>query len=182
MGQFCSGGYTDTVASAEAVPIRFLRDRRKGRSTGECQIMAEPRGSLGNYVDRLLAEVDSGRLELRFNLIGLNTPGQPTYSALNKNLAFLVPLLAAGICGVGLGWQIGLIAAAIGLLLFMTVGRRWVLSRAKARAVEILRADETTVLDFWQQRLFALHAVSSGAECLPPEGDWRAFIREQFLT
>jgi|GEM_PF-5136134 hypothetical protein len=144
--------------------------------------MAAPRGSLGNYVDRLLAELDAGRLELRFNTIGLNTPGRPTYSSLDNNLVSFVPLLIAVFFGLVFGWLIGLSVAAAGILFSITLGRRWVFSRAQARAFALLRNDETAMLSFWEDRLFALRAVASGAECLPPDGDWRAFIREQSVT
>lgn len=143
--------------------------------------MSGPRGSVGNFVDRLLAAVDRGEVELRFNLIALNTPRRPTYSARDNNVWFFG---AAGIAVAAfwwLDWAWALVVAIAGFGIFLSIGRKWIFARAQQRAERLLRSDATSMLDFWRNEMVMLHHVPSGTDCVPPDGEWRAFIREHLL-
>ena len=143
--------------------------------------MSQPRGSVGNYVDRLLAAVDSGEVELRFDLIALNSPGRPTYSAFDNVVWLGGASVVAGAAFLWFDWIAALVIAIVAFGLSLSVGRKWIFARAVARARDLLRHDASLMLDFWRDQMVMLHHVPSGTDCAPPDGNWRDFIREHLL-
>jgi fatty acid desaturase len=125
---------------------------------------------------RLEAE---GRLHLRIEPALLTHIDSPVASEADGNIWVYGALAVAAALWLWRGAVPGLVAFAAGLVVYFTLGRRYMHRRVERRVRERALENLETWRRLWRFRGLTLSAAGRAgpADCASPEGNWMAFVR-----
>jgi len=133
-------------------------------------------GRRDEEISLLLAAIHDGVMEIRFDMVELNTPGRPTHSYRDNWLVMGAPFGFA-LLFLPVAWWLALGFLLTGFAYVARFGRPWILARCMKRAMALLEQDHRNFNPGWREGLFMLIHVPSGEECRARNPDVRAFIR-----
>jgi hypothetical protein len=127
----------------------------------------------------LQAAIARGDVEVSLDIKKQHHIDSPVYRENDSSWAVYALMLTAAAITYFFGWQIGLGAFVVAVLIYLLVIRRLVAKRMRRRLlVEVLAKPE----DFrkaWKLKGIGFLHTASGASCESPDARWRSFILER---
>ncbi len=130
---------------------------------------------------RALRELhQAAKVEIRIEAKRLDHVDSPVASEADGNVwvyGFIAIAVALG-WRAGIAWGIG--ALALGILVYLTLGKAYVHRRIERR----FRERALSSLEIWRKLwrfpgiTLTLAGVADGATCVSPDGNWMGFVRE----
>jgi hypothetical protein len=120
-----------------------------------------------------------GRLEIRIDPRPLGHIDSPVASEADGNIWIYGSVAVAGALLIWRGVVPALVALAIGVALYLSVGRAYVHRRIERRVREKAMASAETWRQVWRFPGLTLAAKDRPdiADCASPDGNWMAFVR-----
>ena len=129
-----------------------------------------------DYLRLLREAIAAGVIRPALNLSKLEHLDSPISVQADSNrwIYSLIVIVSAAAWLGGLWWAIG--AATAGAVAWFTIGKRWHRQRMERRFYELSldRTEEWKKL--WRMTGVTLTDTRTGAECVSPNGNWRAFV------
>jgi hypothetical protein len=141
---------------------------------------AEPAPETAEALLAMLCRLeDEGRLRLRIEPSLLTHIDSPVASEADGNIWVYGALAVAAVLWLWRGAVPGLLAFAVGLLVYFTLGRAYMHRRIERRVREQALGSIESWRRLWRFRGLTLSAADRPglAECASPDGNWMAFVR-----
>lgn len=120
--------------------------------------------------------ITAGRVTVDFDFARLSHIDSPIFVEAEKNW-WVYGIMAATLgAGIGIAWYAGLAALALGVALYLALGRNWVRRRMVARFHGRVLMDIVAFKKLWRLRGVTLALSSRATMCRSPDGDWRRFV------
>jgi hypothetical protein len=129
-----------------------------------------------DYLQRLREAIAAGTIKPVLNLNKLEHVDSPISVQADSNrwIYSLIVIVSAAAWLGGLWWAIG--AATAGGLAWFAVGKRWHRRRMERRFYDLSLQQTEQWKKLWRMNGVTLIDTQNGAECVSPEGNWRAFV------
>jgi len=142
--------------------------------------LAEGTAPSEETAEKLFAALNSlradGKLSLRFDYKKLTHLDSPVGSEADGNIWAYGGLAVAIAAWWFRGWQVAIGVAVAGVLIYVTLGRWYMHRRIRRRVEEKALADLAHWRRLWKFGGIAL-VSSVGEECVAPQGNWMALVR-----
>lgn len=139
-------------------------------------------GSEDNFHSLLKESRDSGEIEIGTNIWRINGPRSPVYSSVENALPYLILTVVVVAAFFLFGWMIAVIVLLVALILSVFLIPRIVSRRVRQRALNFALRNVDHWMSLWDAGALSLRMTNnSGARCRSPDGDWKEFLRENFL-
>jgi hypothetical protein len=127
----------------------------------------------------LQAAIGRGEIDVLLDIRRQHHVDSPVYRQSDSSLAVYILLIATSAVTYFAGWQAGLAAAAISVLVYALVVRRFVAKLMRRRLLVEVLADPEDFRKAWKLKGLGFHHKPSGTVCESPDGRWRSFILER---
>ena len=122
----------------------------------------------------------STEVEIGINTVVANTPGSPTYRAMDSFIPGMA-IVASIFFGFFNSMLMGFVSLLFGIILMFWTVRKWVLYRVKKRTIlYALDAFEPNWWIAWEKGLLSIRVATDEGYvyCKSPDDDWESFVRE----
>jgi hypothetical protein len=127
----------------------------------------------------LQAAINRGEVELSLDVKRQHHIDSPVYRENDSSWAVYVMMLATAAIAYFLGWQFGLAAFAVAVLLYLIVIKRLVAKRMRQRLLVEVLAKPDQFRKAWRLKGIGFQHKASGVSCESPDARWRSFILER---
>jgi hypothetical protein len=129
-----------------------------------------------DYLQLLREAIAAGRINPSLDLGKLEHVDSPISVQADSNrwIYSLIIIVSAAAWFGGLWWAGA--AAAAGAATWFSVGKRWHRRRMERRFYDLSLQQTEDWKKLWRMPGVTLADPASGAECISPEGNWRAFV------